>query len=425
MPDAEPLCELRGVSHEFRLPDGRPLRVLQDVNLTVRRGEVVALLGQSGCGKSTLLRILAGLIRPTGGEVLSHNKPLNSLNPGVAIVFQTFALLPWLTVADNVRVVLRAAGLPPAAVEERSARAVNQVGLGGFEEAFPRELSGGMKQRVGMARALSVDPEVLLMDEPFSHLDALTAESLRAEVLDLWAAHHGRLSSVLMVSHDIKEVAFMADRIVLLASNPGRVRTVLDNTLPRPRDYRAPGLAALVDKLHDAITSAELPDVAAPPAGRPLPEPLPDAAVSEVTGLLELLDSHGGQEDLFRLAALTNQPFGRMIAVVKAAEMLDLVDTPRRLVVLDRDGRRFVQAGPEERQALWKAKLLQLGLFREVRDALERAPRHEVDRDFVLETIILQLPQEDYERQFEVFVGWARYADLFGYDEATETLRLA
>src|SRR5438876_9232341 len=222
----ESLCEIRGVWQEFPLPSGKPLRVLADINLAVRPGEIVALLGPSGCGKSTILRILAGLIRPTRGAALYHGQPLDGLNPGVAIVFQSFALYPWMTVAHNVRLALEAAGLVGGEVTRRADAAIRMVGLSGFEGAYPRELSGGMKQRVGMARAVSVEPEILMLDEPFSQVDALTADGLRAEVIDIWSGKQRRLSSVVMVSHDIGEVAVMADRIVLLSANPVRVANV-------------------------------------------------------------------------------------------------------------------------------------------------------------------------------------------------------
>ncbi len=415
------LCEARGVWHEFKLPHGKPLCVLEDVNVTVRADEVVALLGPSGCGKSTILRILAGLIRPTRGEVLYHGQPLTGLNPGTAVVFQSFALLPWMTVAENVEAVLRAAGVAPAA--EQAQRAINLVGLGGFEASYPRELSGGMKQRVGMARALAVDPEILLMDEPFSQVDALTAESLRAEVLDIWGTVGRNPSAILLVSHDIKEVAFMADRIVILSANPGRVRTVVENPLPRPRDYRSPQLLALVDHLHEIITGHELPDQ--PPTAPAEFEALPEAGVGEIIGLLEYLDARSGRENVFRIAAELHRPFGGMIAVAKAAEMLDFVDTPRQLVVLDPPGQRFVRAAPEERPALWREQLLRLRLFRELHEALKREGDEGLTRHFVLETIILRLPQENYERTFETLVRWGRYGELFVYDEATERLTLS
>jgi NitT/TauT family transport system ATP-binding protein len=283
-----------------------------------------------------------------------------------------------------------------------------------------------MKQRVGMARALAVDPELLFMDEPFSHVDALTAESLRAEVVDIWSAKRRRLSSVLLVSHDIKEVAFMADRIVVLAANPGRVRTVIENRLPRPRDYRSPALASLVDQLHEVITHSEMPDVAAPAGAPPVPgfEPLPDVTAGEIVGLLEYLDARGGKEDVFRIAADTHHEFGRTIAVVKAAEMLDFVDTPRRLVALEPEGLRFVRAGVEERKGLWRQALLRLRLFRDLGDVLKRQPRHEVETMFVLETIVLNMPQENHERTFQTLVNWGRFGDLFAYDPDAEVIRL-
>ena len=417
------LSEVRGVSHDFVLPSGNSLAVLRDVELAIGPNEVVAVLGPSGCGKSTLLRILAGLLPPTRGEVYYHGQPLRGLNPGVAIVFQSFALYPWMTVAQNVRTVLEARGMAQEAIPERVDRVVRRVGLGGFEHAYPRELSGGMKQRVGMARALSVDPELLFMDEPFSQVDALTAESLRAEVIDIWAAEDRNPSSILMVSHDIREVAYMADRIVVMGANPGVVRTIVANRLPRPRDYRSPELMQLVDQLHEIITGSEMPDVAAPaPKGPPMIEPVPEAMPSEIVGLLEYLDARGGSDDLFRIVTDTHREFGRVITVVKAAEMLDFVDTPKRTVALAADAKRFLQATPEGRKGVWREQLLKLRLFRDLSEVLARQPHHEVERDFVLEMLALALPGEDQERMFHTAVIWGVFGELFDYDEATERL---
>jgi NitT/TauT family transport system ATP-binding protein len=421
---APPLLELDGVSHAFVLPSGQRLEVLRDVSVAVRPNEVVALLGPSGCGKSTILRILAGLIRPTSGAVKVHGQPVDGLAPGVAIVFQGFALFPWMTVQENVLAVLRAARLPAVEASARAAEAIRLVGLAGFEEAYPRELSGGMKQRVGMARALSLRPETLFMDEPFSQVDALTAEAMRAEILDIWSARSRNPSSILLVSHDIKEVVTMADRIVVLSANPGRVRTVVENPLPRPRDGRSPEVAALVDRLHDLITGHELPDV--PPAAPELPpvEFLPPAGAVEVEGLVEWLDARGGQQDVFRIAAESSREFGPLLSVVKAAELLDLVDTPRRQVVLTPLGRQFAAAPPDGRKAIWRAKLLELKLFADVREALLAEPSHRLPRDFVLELIVLRMPGEDFERVFATWIGWARYGDLFAYDEVDEVVSL-
>lgn len=433
--EPEILCECRNVSHNFILPNGNPLHVLDNISIAIKPKEVVLLLGQSGCGKSTLLRIMAGLIKPTNGIVEYHHKPLTGMNPGVSIVFQSFALYPWMTVMQNVEVVLKSAGLSSTEARARATAVIKTVGLAGFEEAYPREISGGMKQRVGMARALAVDPEILFMDEPFSSVDALTAESLRAEVIDLWSAKDKNPKSILMVSHDIKEVAYMADRIIVLSANPGRVRTVVENKLPRPRDYRSPEFLKLVDYLHDIITGAEMPDVPTAvtpeipvPTGvteLPVPEirifePLPDVLPTEIVGLLEYLDARGGREDVFKIASDMNREFGSVIAVTKAAEMLDLVDTPKRTVVLAADGQRFLRGSPDERSAIWRQHILELGLFQEIHALLQQQPDHEIDQELVLETIIFRMPQEDYERTFKTVINWGRYGDLFAYDEATE-----
>jgi NitT/TauT family transport system ATP-binding protein len=417
------LCELKNISHEFMPSNGKPLHVLENINLVIRPKEIVALLGPTGCGKSTILRILAGLLKPTHGEVFYHSEPLTGLNPGIAIVFQSFALLPWKTMAENVEAVLRAKGMPQTQIDERISRALRLVGLAGFEDWYPRACSGGMKQRGGIARALTVDPEILLLDEPFSQVDALTAESLRAEVIDIWSAGENKLSSILMVSHDIKEVVYMADRIVVLSANPGQIRQVIDNRLHRPRDYRSPDFLQLVDQVHDVITRSELPD-APVPAGRGLTmEPLPDALPSQIIGLLEYLEARGGREELFRIATDTHQEFGRIINIVEGAELLDLVDTPRRMVVLEPNGQRLVRAAPAERTSIWRARIMQLRLFKMVYDALQQAGEH-IDRDFVLETIVMQMPHENYEKVFHTFITWAYFGNLFEYNEATEAISL-
>jgi NitT/TauT family transport system ATP-binding protein len=421
--EPEILCELRSVEKEFDQAGGPPLRVLHDISLAIRANEVVALLGPSGCGKSTILRILAGLTQPSRGTVLYHGAPLQGLNPGIGFVFQSFALFPWMTVSRNVETMLEAQGLPKGEVTERAARAIKIVGLAGFEEAYPRELSGGMKQRVGMARAFSLEPEMLFMDEPFSQVDALTAESLRAEVLDVWAPKDRNPKSIVMVSHDIKEVVYMADRIVVLDANPGRVRTIVENTLPRPRDYRSPGLLQLVDRLHDIITGMEMPDVAEVAGAPHVFQPLPHAGGVEIEGLLEYLDARGGREDVFRIAADTDREFGHVITTTNAAELLGFVDTPHRTVVLAAEGARYVKASPAARKAIFREKLLDLLLFERVRSAIHESEAHEVDRDYVLELVAMNLPSENFEATFDTFVNWARFGDVFSYDENTELIR--
>jgi NitT/TauT family transport system ATP-binding protein len=414
------ICELRGVQKSFDRGGRKPLRVLEDIDLAIRPNEVVCLIGPSGCGKSTILRIFAGLIRPTRGEVLHHGQKLDGLNPGVAIVFQSFALFPWMTVEGNVETVLRATGLSEKEVGDRTRHAIQLVGLSGFERAYPRELSGGMKQRVGTARALSVDPELLFLDEPFSQVDALTAEGLRAEILDIWDDTERNPSSILVVSHDSREVVYMADRIVVLSANPGRVRTILDNTLPRPRDARSPEFLRMVDKVHDIITSTELPDVTVTTAeasvGLDILEPLPSAHSGDILGLLEFLEGQGGSSELFQVAAQTRVPFERVLNSVKGAEMLDLVDTPRRLVVFTPLGQRFVRADMDERKTIWRDQLLQLRLFRIVKDLMELRGG-DVSKEEVVQEISTRLPMEDPEITFGTIVAWGRFGELFDYHE--------
>jgi NitT/TauT family transport system ATP-binding protein len=414
------ICELKGIQKSFERESGHALRVLEDINLDIRANEVVCLIGPSGCGKSTILRIFAGLIQPTKGKTFYHGEKMEGLNPGVAIVFQNFALYPWMTVESNVKTVLQAQGLDEETIKAKAHRAIQLVGLEGFEEAYPRELSGGMKQRVGMARALSVDPEILFMDEPFSHVDALTAEGLRAEILDIWDDAERNPSSILMVSHDIKEVAYMADRIVVLSANPGRLRTIVENPLPRPRDMRSPEFLRLVDQLHDIITSTELPDieVSAPVSSlqADLVEPLPPAPSSDILGLLEYLETQGGTVDLFQVAAATHVTFEKILASVKGAEMLDFVDTPKRQVVLTLLGQRFVRANMDDRKDIWKAQLLDLRLFRMVMELVE-LHHGELKESELRSELQQRLPMENPDQTFDTLVTWGRFGELFAYRE--------
>lgn len=417
------LLEAHDITHNFKLPNAAPFCAVDDINIAIRPNEVVALLGPSGCGKSTILRILAGLISPTRGKVFYHGEPLHGLTPHIGMVFQGFALYPWMTVVENVQTVLKAAGLPQGEIQQRSQDAIRTVGLSGFEKSYPRELSGGMKQRVGIARALSIDPEILFMDEPFSQVDALTAESLRAEVIDIWSVTDRNPSAIIMVSHDIKEVVYMADKIIVLSANPGKIVKVIQNTLPRPRDYRSSSFLKLVDEVHEIITGYEMPDV---PCAEEIDfcEPLPEVGAGQIVGLVEYLDARGGREDIFRIATDTGQEFGQIIMVVKAAEMLELVDTPRRSVLLSAEGQRFAQASTPQRKQMWKEQLLKLRLFRDIYQSLEHQPKKELEKDFVLEKIVLALPTEKWDTTFETLVRWARFGELFIYNEDSQTISL-
>jgi NitT/TauT family transport system ATP-binding protein len=423
------LCDISRVEKTFTLPTGSSFQVLGGVSLEIREEEILAVLGPSGCGKSTLMRVLAGLIQPDRGDVHYRDKPLVGLNPGVAIVFQSFALYPWLTVEDNIGEALRARGLSAEETHASVEKVVRLVGLTGFEEAYPRELSGGMKQRVGIARALAVEPEILCMDEPFSQVDALTAENLRGEVVRFWEDKATNPKTIFMVSHDVKEVVFMATRIVVMAAKPGRVRRIIENPLPYPRDYRSPQFQRLVDEIHAVITETELPDAPPPEPKatgvgpkRPVWEPLPDATMSEIIGLLEMLGKLGGRENVFDLVEDLGQDFGKVMAVVKAAELLDFVDTPKQDVVLEESGRAFLDESVPDRKDDIRRRVSALRIFRDLMDQLQRADNHELDEDHVLATLAVRLPYEDSERLFHTLINWGRHADLFDHDVTRKKL---
>ena len=419
------LAELRNVSKSFA-SDGRELVVLRDISLAIPSGAVVAVLGPSGCGKSTLLRILTGLIPPTSGEVLCHGHPLRGIHPTAAIVFQSFALYPWLSVADNVRAGVYGKGLAPGDETERIRRAIELVGLKGFEDAYPKELSGGMKQRVGTARALVGGPELLCMDEPFSALDVLTAEALRSEVYGLWSRGTMGLRSMLLITHLIEEAVFLADRIVIMAAKPGSVRQLITNPLPHPREYRDPAFLALVDEIHAVITAIHLPDEqrARPAAAGPHIEPLPTVSVSEIVGLLEVVHDHGDRIDLFTLAARLRLDLGRAILVVKAAELLGLVDTPKQEVVITALGRQFIASDENARKRIFHQQLVKVPTFAFLADRVRRAPNGRLPGDLVQEELALHVPNEPTQSQFDTIIAWGRYGALLGYDSDADEVYL-
>jgi NitT/TauT family transport system ATP-binding protein len=421
------IAEIRNVCKEFTLPNGADLKVLENISLQIHAGEIVALLGPSGSGKSTMMRILTGLITPTTGEVLAYDKPLVGFHPRASIVFQNFALYPWLTVHENIAMGFEWLQLPEEEVRTRVRQAVDKVGLEGFEEAYPKELSGGMKQRVGIARAIVVQPELLCMDEPFSALDVLTAENLRAEVLSLWLDHKVEIKSVLFVTHDIREAVFLANRIVVLSTNPGAIRIILQNDMPHPRDMRSPAFLAMIDHIHDIITNAIIPDEVAPAVPTTVPrhvEPLPHVTPGEILGLLEILDDHNGTMDIFDLAQKTGKDFGSTITVVKAAELLDFVDTPKHNVVFTDTGKQFLKGDVNNRKLLFKQQMLSLRLFEVVSGMLRRTESLNLSEEIVLEQLAILLPNEDVEKLFETMVGWARYGELFGYNADDKVLYL-
>ncbi|MFI5181888.1 MAG: nitrate/sulfonate/bicarbonate ABC transporter ATP-binding protein [Thermoanaerobaculia bacterium] len=421
-----PIARARGVSRVFRDEDGRERTVLANIDFEVRPDEVLAVLGPSGCGKSTLLRILIGLIPPSTGIVEQHGKPLEGIHPGAAVVFQNFALFPWLTVEENVRVGLYVRGLPESDARERVRGVISAVGLSGAARAYPKELSGGMKQRVGIARALVGRPELLCMDEPFSALDILTAELLRTEVYRLFKDPTTGLSSVLLITHLIEEAVYLGDRIVVLGANPGTVRREIVNPLPHPRSLKDSAFLRMVAEVHDAVTGVHLPEEAARVAPRVEAAivPLPNVSIGEIGGLLDILLANGGEKNLFALDRDTEYDFGKTISVVKAAELLELVDTPRQRVLLTDLGRSLIAAKSAERLRILRRQILALGTFAAIVRFLAATPDAPRRGAEVRDMLAAHLPAADIPGLFEAVVNWGRYAELFEYEAATDELGL-
>ncbi|HEX4573507.1 MAG TPA: ATP-binding cassette domain-containing protein [Gemmatimonadales bacterium] len=414
------LLEAEHVTQRFRLPNGQVLEALRDVSLTVREHEVVALVGPSGCGKSTLLRLLAGLAGPADGAVRYRGQPLDGVLGAAAMVFQSFALLPWLTVAQNVAMGLDARGVHSGAQRDAVARAINLVGLDGFEQAYPKELSGGMKQRVGFARALAVAPEILLMDEPFGSLDPLTAETLRSQVVDLWRDPATGVNTLVVVSHSVEEAVFLAGRIVVFGSNPGHVREELVNPLPYPRQERSPEFEAMVDRLHGILTATLLPEPAVAAPQRLVP--FPRVHVSEVMGLLDhLLTQPGGKGAVFELAEDLGVDYDRMSAVVRGAEQLGWVTTPGEIVLLTPAGRELMAMDDAARKDATRVRLSRQPLFARLIAMLREEGA--VDDEEVLADLTIYFPFIPADSLYQTIVEWGRYAELL--DHKPDVGRLA
>jgi NitT/TauT family transport system ATP-binding protein len=431
MPPENPtILELRGVSHEYAAGKHEKDLVLSDINLTVAENDVVALLGPSGCGKSTLIRVLAGLITPTRGEVLYRTNPLHGVSPGVAMVFQNFALFPWLTVRENV--LLPIGNLPAAEQEARLTKVLSTVGLSAYEHSHPRELSGGMKQRVGIARALIAEPEVLCMDEPFSALDVLTAETLRNEIGRLLASPEHPLRTMVIVTHNIEEAVFFATRIVVLATQPGRVDVVVPVNLPYPRDPDAQACKAIVEKLHAVLTHSHLPDTAEPPKmvtfkvdgtrRRIAPVSLPYVTPSEVLGLLSLIGD--GECDVFELAERFQKEFGAVVRVVKAAELLGFVETPGQDVHITALGDGLVHGDTQTQKRIVREQLLKLKIFDLLVRLIKVQPEQTLPEEELMRELQASLPHEKPRLLFRTLLSWGRYADIISFDQRQHVLRL-
>jgi NitT/TauT family transport system ATP-binding protein len=426
-----PIIEVSHVTKTFESPDGTPLPVLEDISLDLREGEIVALLGRSGSGKSTLLRCIAGLISPTSGEVFYRGQLLNGANPGVSMVFQSFALLPWLTVRQNVEIGLEALGVGVDERRQRAERAIDTIGLDGFESAYPKELSGGMRQRVGFARALVVEPDALLMDEPFSALDVLTAQNLRAELLRLWREKDFPTKSMLIVTHNIEEAVFLADRIFVLGANPGRIRTEIGCHFPQPRNRHDESFQALVDQIYTLMTGPDTRPPAhiwaapSPGEGTPTDTPLPAASVGGMSGLLEILLAHGGEEDLPKLAHELTFEVDDLLPLVDAAQVLGLADVRDADIKITDEGRTFVAADIlESKQIFAKLARERAPLVRSICNALATTDDGTLGEGFFLDLLRRGFSEDEARAQLNIAIDWGRYGELFDFDSNTGQLTL-
>jgi len=422
------IVEVDHVSKSFPSADGSTLTVLDDVSATLHEGEIVALLGKSGSGKSTLLRIIAGLIAPTSGEVRYRGQRLNGANPGVGMVFQSFALMPWLTVQANVELGLQARGVPEPERRARALEAIDVIGLDGFETAYPKELSGGMRQRVGFARALVLRPDALLMDEPFSALDVLTAENLRGELMTLWAQPNFPTKSVCIVTHNIEEAVLLADRVLVLGANPGHIKAEVAVHLPRPRDRRSPTFEVMVDQLYGILTGRDDDRTAgrAAAAPSPLTHPLPGASIGGLAGLVEIVYAHNGQTDLPDLADELSFEVDDLLPLVDAATMLTLLEVESAQAFLTDAGRAWFTADIQTSKQLFaKLAVEHAPLVRTIVKALENSDDGTLRDDFFRDLLRRGYTAEDTEKQLDIAIDWGRYGELFDYDADTGELVLS
>jgi NitT/TauT family transport system ATP-binding protein len=424
------LLEARGVTKTFDSLDG-PKAVLEGIDLQVRSGEILALLGKSGSGKSTLLRCLAGLISPSSGSVQHRGQLLTGTNPGTSMVFQSFALLPWETVQQNVEIGLQARGVGDAEGTRRALKAIDLIGLDGFESAYPKELSGGMRQRVGFARALVTNPEVLLMDEPFSALDVLTAENLRGELLEIWSQTDIPIQAIVIVTHNIEEAVLLADRIVVLGSNPGRIKAELAIDLARPRDRRTAEFEHLVDRLYRIMTgkdtssaaTAQEPATADDSDRTPETVPLPHATVDGLSGLAEIL-AQVGACTLADVADELGLRVDDFLPHSDALELLDFADVNDGQIILTPDGTTFAGADIQASKTIFAAAVRRRApLVSVIASALERTGDGTLRTGFFLDILRRHFSDTEANTQLDIAIDWGRYAELYEYDKAHDELR--
>ncbi len=398
------------------------LVVLENVELTIEQGEMVALLGRSGSGKSTLLRIVAGLLRPTEGQVMWRGQPLSGPADGIAMVFQSFALFPWLTVQENVELGLEAQGITRAERERRAEEAIDLIGLGGFESAYPKELSGGMRQRVGLARALVVHPDLLLMDEPFSALDVLTAETLRTDLIDLWSEGKLPVKSVLMVTHNIEEAVLMSDRILVFSSNPGRVATEIRVRFPHPRNRLDPDFRQLVDDIYALMTRRPKPEPRAATAApvSPMAQVLHPVGTNLMAGLLETLAAppYDGRADLPALSAALQLELDELLPLGETLQLLGFAEVEEGDIKLTEAGRQFAASDVDQRKQMFADALrTRVPLIATIRQVLEERWNHRASAVRFREELEDHMSPEYADETLRTAIAWGRYAELFSYDE--------
>jgi NitT/TauT family transport system ATP-binding protein len=425
-----PLIELKSVAKKFQLESGTELKVLEGVDLRLSDGDVVALLGPSGSGKSTCLRIMAGLIDATAGDTLSDGKSLEGINKDVALVFQSFALFPWVTVYDNIALALKPLNLNPGDIRNIVKHVIDLVGLEGFEEAYPRELSGGMKQRVGIARALVMERPILFLDEPFSALDVLTADTLRTEIIHIFQSGKTPTRSLLIVTHNIQEAVVMAKRILVMGVNPGHVRDEIVNDLPYPRDEDSVPFSRMVSRIHALIAESIMPEaqraeaVARAPVRESALQILPNVQISEMIGLLESIHDEDGMADIFDLSQSIGKDFGQTLYLVKAAELLNLVDTPRQAVVLTASGRLFAEGDINVRKEMLHELFSKLRIVQQVTELLKQSDTLRLHVEVIEQKIAEWLPNENPESVVAVLISWGRFSEVFGYNDDAKELYL-
>jgi NitT/TauT family transport system ATP-binding protein len=428
LPAVEPIAEAVQIEKSFPQPDGRQIQVIAPTDLSLEANTITALLGPSGSGKSTLLRILTGLIPPSKGIVLWHGKPLSECAPNLAIVFQSFALFPWLTVLDNVETPLLARGMDHFERHHRALRALHAVGLQGFESAYPKELSGGMKQRVGIARALALEPEILFMDEPFSALDVLTAETLRGELMELWLGKKIPTRGIFLVTHNIEEAALLADRILVLGRNPASIRADFRIPLKQPRDRNSAEFLLYVDYIYKLMTQPQVEPAppCAPARAAKAPYPmLPHSRPGGIAGMLEILNDRGGKDDLYHVADELLLDVNDLLPIVEAATLLDFARTEKGDVEVTDKGREFANADIPTRKALFRdAALAHATLLQQIRSSLASKSDGAMPLEFFRDILDEHFSKDEVQRQMETALDWGRYGEIFSYDSESDRLFL-